>query len=70
MATFKITCTAYGYTVVGKGTTSRLWNEVSREAEVYRILGEHRGLRYPSSSGRSTWPRSTSYMGPERFVTC
>ncbi|KAA8652742.1 uncharacterized protein ATNIH1004_001647 [Aspergillus tanneri] len=33
MATFKITCTAYGYTVVGKGTTSRLWNEVSREAE-------------------------------------
>ncbi|KAB8079054.1 hypothetical protein BDV29DRAFT_187492 [Aspergillus leporis] len=34
-APFKITCTVYGYTVVGKGTTSRLWTEVSREADVY-----------------------------------
>jgi hypothetical protein len=40
-APFKLTCVVYGYTVVGKGTTSRPWNEVSREAreaEVYRIL--------------------------------
>ncbi|KAF7590999.1 hypothetical protein BBP40_002141 [Aspergillus hancockii] len=35
-APFKITCTAYGYTVVGKGTTSYLWNEVKREADIYR----------------------------------
>ncbi|KAJ6157285.1 hypothetical protein N7497_006170 [Penicillium chrysogenum] len=33
-APFKITCAIFGYTVVGKGTTSKLWGEVSREAEV------------------------------------
>lgn len=37
-APFKLTCVVYGYTVIGKGTTSGLWKEVSREAEVYRIL--------------------------------
>ncbi|PYH40349.1 uncharacterized protein BP01DRAFT_410732 [Aspergillus saccharolyticus JOP 1030-1] len=30
-----ITCATFGYTVVGKGTTSRLLGEVSREAEVF-----------------------------------
>ncbi|KAJ6105694.1 hypothetical protein N7512_009211, partial [Penicillium capsulatum] len=35
---FKITCATFGYTVVGKGTTSRLWGEVSREADVYREI--------------------------------
>lgn len=35
---FKITCATYGYTIVGKGTTSSLWEEVSREAEVYEVL--------------------------------
>ena len=37
-APFKVTSPTYGYTVVGKGTTSRLWEEVSRGAEIYRIL--------------------------------
>ncbi|CAG8106649.1 unnamed protein product [Penicillium salamii] len=37
-APFKLTCAVYGYTVVGKGTTSGLWKEVSREAQVYQIL--------------------------------
>lgn len=37
-APFKLTCTKYGYTVIGKGTTSGLWKEVSREAQVYQIL--------------------------------
>jgi hypothetical protein len=37
-APFKLTCVVYGYTVIGKGSTSGLWKEVSREAEVYRIL--------------------------------
>jgi hypothetical protein len=37
-APFKITCATFGYTIVRKGTTSRLWKEVSREAEVYHIL--------------------------------
>ncbi|KAB8069197.1 hypothetical protein BDV29DRAFT_57075 [Aspergillus leporis] len=46
-APFKITCAAYGYTVVGKGTTSRLWNEVSREADIYRILSQVQGSAVP-----------------------
>ncbi|KKK13727.1 hypothetical protein AOCH_003360 [Aspergillus ochraceoroseus] len=46
-APFKITCAAYGYTVVGKGTTSRLWKEVSGEAEIYRVLQKAQGLAVP-----------------------
>ena len=45
-APFKVTCAAYGYTVVGKGTTSRLLKEVSREAEIYRILQRVQGYAY------------------------
>ncbi|OJD18252.1 hypothetical protein AJ78_01691 [Emergomyces pasteurianus Ep9510] len=37
-APFKITCAAYGYTVVGQGTASRQWKDVSQEAEAYRVL--------------------------------
>ncbi|PLN77563.1 hypothetical protein BDW42DRAFT_176664 [Aspergillus taichungensis] len=46
-APFKITCAAFGYTVVGKGTTSRLWGEVSREADIYRILKRAQGSAVP-----------------------
>jgi Lipopolysaccharide kinase (Kdo/WaaP) family len=46
-APFKITCAKYGYTVVGKGTTSRLWKEVSREAEVYQVLRKVQGVAVP-----------------------
>lgn len=46
-APFKITCATFGYTVVGKGTTSRLWGEVSREAEVYRVLQRGQGSAVP-----------------------
>ncbi|KAL4779193.1 hypothetical protein BJX76DRAFT_98437 [Aspergillus varians] len=46
-APFKITCSAYGYTVVGKGTTSYLWDEVSREADIYRILCRAQGSAVP-----------------------
>jgi hypothetical protein len=46
-APFRITCAAYGYTVVGKGTTSKLWKEVSREAEVYQVLRKVQGLAVP-----------------------
>jgi hypothetical protein len=46
-APFKITCAAYGYTVVGKGTTSRLWKEVSREAKIYQILRKAQGSAVP-----------------------
>ncbi|CAG7973724.1 unnamed protein product [Penicillium nalgiovense] len=46
-APFKLTCTAYYYTVVGKGTTSRLWKEVSREAQVYQILRKTQGSAVP-----------------------
>ncbi|KAF4251477.1 hypothetical protein CNMCM8980_006750 [Aspergillus fumigatiaffinis] len=46
-APFKITCDTYGYTVVGKGTTSRLWKEVSREAEIYHVLQRAQGSAVP-----------------------
>ncbi|KAK9364330.1 hypothetical protein V1509DRAFT_636732, partial [Lipomyces kononenkoae] len=46
-APFKITCVPYCYTVVGKGTTSELWKEVSREVEVYRILQRAQGSAVP-----------------------
>ncbi|GIK07190.1 hypothetical protein Aspvir_002846 [Aspergillus viridinutans] len=46
-APFKITCAAYGYTLVGKGTTDKLWKEVSREAEVYQVLRKVQGLAVP-----------------------
>ncbi|KAL2367004.1 hypothetical protein RJZ56_000091 [Blastomyces dermatitidis] len=46
-APFKITCAAYGYTLVGKGTTAGLWKVVSREAEIYRVLQKAQGSAVP-----------------------
>lgn len=46
-APFKLTYVEYGYTVVGKGTTSGLWKKVSREAEVYQILRKAQGSAVP-----------------------
>ncbi|KAJ5359919.1 hypothetical protein N7517_009110 [Penicillium concentricum] len=46
-APFKLTCIVYGYTVVGKGTTSNLWKQVSSEAQVYRILRKAQGSAVP-----------------------
>lgn len=51
-APFKLTCTKYGYTVIGKGTTSGLWKEVSREAQVYRILRKAQGSAVPVFLGK------------------
>ncbi|KAF4154937.1 hypothetical protein KXV55_002810 [Aspergillus fumigatus] len=46
-APFKITCSTFGYTVVGKGTTSKRWRQVSREAEVYGVLQRAQGSAVP-----------------------
>ncbi|CAG8091249.1 unnamed protein product [Penicillium salamii] len=46
-APFKLTCMEYGYTVVGKGTTSGLWKEVSREVQVYQVLRKAQGSAVP-----------------------
>ncbi|CAI7609688.1 unnamed protein product [Penicillium crustosum] len=46
-APFKLTCIVYGYTVIGKGTTSNLWKQVSSEAQVYRILRRAQGSAVP-----------------------
>ncbi|CAG8003658.1 unnamed protein product [Penicillium salamii] len=46
-APFKLTCIVYGYTVIGKGTTSGLWKDVSREAQVYQILRKAQGSAVP-----------------------
>jgi hypothetical protein len=35
---FKLTYAEYGYTVIGKRTTPGLWEDVSREAQIYQIL--------------------------------
>ena len=49
---FKVTCAAYGYTVVGKGMTSRLWKEVLREVDIYCILQRVQGSAVPVFLGR------------------
>lgn len=46
-ASFKTTCAVYGYTVVGKGTTTHLWPQVSRETEFYRVLQRAQGSAIP-----------------------
>lgn len=46
-APFKLTCIVYGYTVIGKGTTSGLWKDISREAQVYQILRKAQGSAMP-----------------------
>lgn len=52
-APFKLTCSPYGYTVVGKGTTSGLWQQhVSREAEIYQILLKAQGSAVPVFFGK------------------
>ncbi|KAB8212988.1 hypothetical protein BDV33DRAFT_89851 [Aspergillus novoparasiticus] len=46
-APFKITCSTFGYAIVGKGTTSKRWRKVSREAEVYGVLQRAQGSAVP-----------------------
>ena len=46
-APFKLTCVVYGYAVIGKGTTSGLWKDVSLEAQVYQILRKAQGSAVP-----------------------
>ncbi|CAG8095457.1 unnamed protein product [Penicillium olsonii] len=46
-APFKLACAKYGYVVLGKGTTSCLWEEVSREAQVYQILQKAQAAAVP-----------------------
>ncbi|PYH88143.1 hypothetical protein BO71DRAFT_423891 [Aspergillus ellipticus CBS 707.79] len=50
-APFKVTYTAYGYTMIGKETTSQRWDEVSREVEVYRVLQKAQGSAVPIFPG-------------------
>lgn len=46
-APFKLTCVVYSYAVIGKGTTSGLWKDVSCEAQVYQILRKTQGSAMP-----------------------
>jgi hypothetical protein len=50
-ASFKLTYMEFGYTVNGKGTTSGLWKEVSRDAQVYLVLRKAQGSAVPVSLG-------------------
>lgn len=40
-------CQSHGYTVVGKGTTSRLWSRLLREANFYHVLRSVQGSAVP-----------------------
>ncbi|OQE23336.1 hypothetical protein PENFLA_c011G06274 [Penicillium flavigenum] len=51
-APFKLTCAAYGYTVVGTGTTSRLW-KFPAKLRFTRSLGKPKGPQYLFSSVES-----------------
>jgi hypothetical protein len=52
-APFKLTSFPHGYTVVGKGTTSGLWEKVvSHEAEIYHILQKAQGSAIPVFLGK------------------
>ena len=46
-APFRLRCESLGYTIVGKGTTSRLWTAVSREAHFYHVLRRAQGSAIP-----------------------
>lgn len=49
---FKLTCERFGYTIVGKGTTCSSWPQVSREADVYRVLSPVQGSAVPVFIGK------------------
>ncbi|RAK97873.1 uncharacterized protein BO80DRAFT_314628, partial [Aspergillus ibericus CBS 121593] len=46
-APFKLTLTTYGYTFIGKGSTTSLWPEISRESKIYNILRPVQGSAVP-----------------------
>jgi len=46
-APFKVVCARYGYTLLGKGTTTHLWKDVKREAVAYQILRKAQGSAVP-----------------------
>ncbi|KAG6042833.1 hypothetical protein E4U39_005377 [Claviceps sp. Clav50 group G5] len=56
-APFKLTCATYGYTVVGKGTTTDWWPEVSREADAYRVLRKVQASAVPVFLGTIDIPK-------------
>ena len=69
-APFKLTCATYGYSVIGKGTTSGLWKEVSREAQVYQLLRKAQGSAVPVFLGTIDLAKISFFMGLGKFVTC
>lgn len=42
-APFKLGCESHGYTFIGKGTTSKLWDTVSGERQLYETLRSAQG---------------------------
>lgn len=70
-APFKLTCAVYGYTVVGKGTTSGLWRKVvSREAEIYHILRKAQVSAVPVFLGMIDLAKIYFSMELVRFAMC
>ncbi|CAG8241623.1 unnamed protein product [Penicillium olsonii] len=66
-APFKITCATFGYTVIGKGTTSKLWGEVSPEADIYRVLQRVQGSAVPVFLGAINFAQTYFLHGAGRI---
>jgi hypothetical protein len=56
----------FGFTFIGKGTTDQGWEEVQREAEVYRVLQPVQGSAVPIFLG-SIHPRQTYFYGSAKI---
>lgn len=62
---FKLTCTKYGYTFVGKGTTRELWSEVAEEAAAYKLLAKAQGSAVPVFLGSIDLKMTYFFCGSE-----
>lgn len=60
---FKLTLSVHGYTVVGKGTSRELWDEVSMEIPAYRLLQVCQGSAVPVYLGSIDLEKSYHVTG-------
>ncbi|RMY61649.1 hypothetical protein D0863_11213 [Hortaea werneckii] len=62
-APFRLRCKSLGYTIIGKGTTSTLWNVVAREAQFYQILRPAQGSAIPVFLGELDMKQTSYWHG-------
>ncbi|KAJ5111821.1 hypothetical protein NUU61_001451 [Penicillium alfredii] len=69
-APFKLTCVVYGYTVIGKGTTSGLWKKSPAKRRYTKFCERFKGLLCLFFWVLSIWRKSIFFMELEKFVIC